>query len=81
MKLLFILIAGLNVAYFYLGGVLQKVEALGPSADPPLVAKLVSLTQGTAALKSLAVPSATLERLLDKTTMELLCGSARRLWG
>jgi hypothetical protein len=43
MKLLFILIAGLNVAYFYLGGILHKVEALGPGADPPLQAKLVSL--------------------------------------
>jgi len=43
MKLLFLLIAGLNVAYFYLGGVLHKVEDLGPGADPPLAAKLVSL--------------------------------------
>jgi hypothetical protein len=42
MKLLFLAIAGLNVAYFYLGGVLQRVEALGPDADPPMSAKVVS---------------------------------------
>jgi hypothetical protein len=44
MKLLFLAIAGLNVAYFYWGGVLKKVDGLGPGADPPLSAKLVSLT-------------------------------------
>jgi len=44
MKLLFLAIAGLNVLYFYLGGVMHKIEALGPGADPPLSAKLVSLT-------------------------------------
>jgi len=43
MKLLFIAIAGFNVMYFYLGGVLHKVEALGPGANPPLSAKIVSL--------------------------------------
>jgi putative copper export protein len=42
MKLLFIAIAGVNVMYFYLGGVLEKVEALGPEADPPVSAKVVS---------------------------------------
>jgi putative copper export protein len=43
MKLLFMLIAGLNVMYFYWGGVLRKLEAMGPEADPPLSAKLVSI--------------------------------------
>jgi hypothetical protein len=42
-KLLLIAIAGINVLYFYLGGVLHKVEALGPGADPPFSAKAVSL--------------------------------------
>jgi hypothetical protein len=42
MKILFLLIAGVNVMYFYLGGVLHKVEALGPGANPPLQAKMVS---------------------------------------
>jgi hypothetical protein len=42
MKLLFIAIAGVNIMYFYLGGVLHKVEALGPGASPPLEAKMVS---------------------------------------
>ena len=42
MKLLFIAIAGVNIMYFYLGGVLHKVEALGPGANPPLEAKVVS---------------------------------------
>jgi hypothetical protein len=41
-KLVFLAIAGLNVMYFYLGGVLHKVEALGPDADPPTSAKVVS---------------------------------------
>jgi len=43
MKLLFLLIAGVNILYFYLGGVLHEVEALGPGANPPLQAKMVSL--------------------------------------
>ena len=43
MKLLFLVIAGGNVLYFYWGGVMHRVEALGPGADPPLTAKLVSL--------------------------------------
>jgi len=43
MKILFLVIAGVNILYFYLGGVLHDVEALGPGANPPLHAKMVSL--------------------------------------
>jgi hypothetical protein len=41
-KILFIAIAGVNILYFYLGGVLHKVEELGPDANPPMSAKVVS---------------------------------------
>jgi len=44
MKLLFLAIAGVNVLYFYLGGIIHKVEALGPEGNPPLSAKIVSFT-------------------------------------
>jgi Family of unknown function (DUF6644) len=44
MKLLFILIAGLNVLYFYLGGVMRKLEAMGPGDNPPLSAKVIAVT-------------------------------------
>jgi hypothetical protein len=41
-KLIFLAIAGFNVMYFYLGGVLKEVEELGPGASPPMRAKVVS---------------------------------------
>ena len=44
MKLLFLAIAGINVMIFYLGGIIHKVEALGPDADPPVSAKVISFT-------------------------------------
>ncbi len=42
MKMLFVLLAGLNVLYFYGAKVSQRVEALGPGADAPLAAKVVA---------------------------------------
>jgi hypothetical protein len=41
-KMLFILVAGLNVLYFYMSGLLAKVEALGPVEDAPLSAKVIA---------------------------------------
>jgi hypothetical protein len=43
MKLIFIGIAGLNILYFYLGGVMKRVDALGPEDAIPLDARMVSL--------------------------------------
>jgi hypothetical protein len=41
-KLIFIMIAGFNILYFYLGGVRKQIENLGPDDNPPLSAKVVS---------------------------------------
>jgi hypothetical protein len=41
-KMLFIAVAGLNVAIFYATGIARKVEALGPGDDAPLGAKVVA---------------------------------------
>jgi hypothetical protein len=41
-KMLFIVVAGLNVMYFYFGGVLKRVEALGPTDEAPVPAKIVA---------------------------------------
>jgi hypothetical protein len=41
-KMLFILIAGFNIMFFYLGGVFKAVEAMGPDDEPPTSAKVVS---------------------------------------
>jgi len=41
-KMLFLIVAGLNVMYFYVGGVLARVQALGPADDAPLPAKIVA---------------------------------------
>ena len=42
LKMLAILLAGLNVGAFYLTGVFHKVERLGPGEDAPLSAKLIA---------------------------------------
>jgi hypothetical protein len=41
-KMLFVLLAGANVLYFYGAKVSQRVEALGPGADAPMSAKVVA---------------------------------------
>jgi len=41
-KMLFVLLAGVNVLYFYGAKVSQRVEALGPGADAPMSAKVVA---------------------------------------
>jgi hypothetical protein len=43
-KMLFIAVGGINVLYFYGGGVFRRIEALGPEADAPRSAKVVSWT-------------------------------------
>ena len=43
-KMLFVLLAGVNVLYFYGAKVSQRVEALGPGADAPMSAKVVAGT-------------------------------------
>jgi hypothetical protein len=40
-KMLFILLAGVNVLVFYVTGNARKVEALGPGDDAPLVARAI----------------------------------------
>lgn len=42
MKMLFVLLAGINVLYFYGARVSQRVESLGPGADAPIDAKVVA---------------------------------------
>src|SRR5262245_24568244 len=41
-KMLFLLLAGLNVLAFYLTGVFHRVETLGPGEDAPLPAKVIA---------------------------------------
>jgi hypothetical protein len=42
LKVLFILLAGLNVLAFYVTGISRAVDALGPGADAPRSAKVVA---------------------------------------
>lgn len=43
--------------------------------------RLIGLVQGTSALEGQAVNDDTLDEMLRKTTVELLAGGRRRLWG
>lgn len=40
-KMLFLLLAGLNIGVFYTTGIYQTVETLGPGEDAPMPAKVV----------------------------------------
>jgi hypothetical protein len=42
LKVLFILLAGLNVLVFYASGLSRRVDALGPGDDAPRAAKLIA---------------------------------------
>jgi hypothetical protein len=42
LKILFLALAGINVAVFYLAGIFRYAESAGPGEDAPLSAKLVS---------------------------------------
>jgi hypothetical protein len=42
LKMLFVAVAGLNVAAFYLGGIDRRVAAVGPGGDAPAAAKLIA---------------------------------------
>lgn len=42
LKVLFILLAGINVLVFYLTGISRRVEALGPEDDAPMSAKSIA---------------------------------------
>lgn len=44
LKLIFILLAGVNVAAFYVTGSARAVDALGPDAQAPIVARLIAAT-------------------------------------
>lgn len=44
LKMLLILIAGINVGVFYLSGLSQRVEALGPGEEAPRSAKVIAAT-------------------------------------
>lgn len=44
LKMLFMLLAGLNVLVFYLTGVSRKADAVGPGDNAPLSAKIVAAT-------------------------------------
>jgi len=44
LKLLFIALAGLNLAAFYVSGMSRKVDELGPDDDTPRLAKLIGAT-------------------------------------
>jgi hypothetical protein len=41
-KMLFLVIAGLNVLLFYVTGIVKKVESIGPGVDAPMSAKVIS---------------------------------------
>ncbi len=43
-KMLFILLAGINVLVFYISGTARTVEALGPGDDAPLAARVIGGT-------------------------------------
>ena len=42
-KIVFIVLAGVNVVLFYATGVFREVEALGPGEDAPLAAKVIAV--------------------------------------
>jgi hypothetical protein len=44
LKLMFMVLAAVNLAVFYLFGVARAVDALGPGEDAPLSAKLIAAT-------------------------------------
>ena len=44
LKLLFILLAGINLLAFYVTGAARAVDAMGPDDDAPLKAKLIAAT-------------------------------------
>ena len=44
LKLVFIALAGVNLAVFNLGGVARTVETLGPGDDAPALAKIIAAT-------------------------------------
>ena len=44
LKLIFILLAGMNLLAFYLTGAARRVDALGPGDDAPLLAKVIAGT-------------------------------------
>src|SRR5579863_921150 len=44
LKMLAILLAGVNVGAFYLTGIFHKVEGLGPGEDAPVSAKFIAAT-------------------------------------
>ena len=44
LKMVAILLVGLNIAAFYLTGAFESVEGLGPGEDAPLLAKFIAGT-------------------------------------
>ena len=44
LKILFIALAGANVALFYVSGVAKRIDALGAGEDAPVLAKMVAAT-------------------------------------
>jgi hypothetical protein len=42
LKVLFILLAGVNVLWFYASGLARRVDALGPGEDAPRAAKIIA---------------------------------------
>jgi hypothetical protein len=44
LKILAVLILGVNMAVFYLTGAFESVERLGPGEDAPLFAKFIAAT-------------------------------------
>ncbi len=44
MKMLFIVLAGVNVGAFYLTGLHRRIERIGPGSEAPLGAKIVAAT-------------------------------------
>jgi hypothetical protein len=44
LKMLFVAIAGLNVAVFYTAGVHREIAAMGPGGDAPAAAKVIAAT-------------------------------------
>ncbi len=41
-KMIFLVIAGINILLFYSTGMLKRVEAIGPGEDAPMGAKVIS---------------------------------------
>lgn len=41
-KMLFLVVAGINILLFYATGMLKRVEAIGPGEDAPIGAKVIS---------------------------------------